>query len=181
MPRIAAVVAAVLALPGCSVFGGKVDMSMSEAMKQHCVPVGIVAYTGQLTKFAGAGRQAGDVAYRAEVTNLKVACTSPKDKTSVSAKITFDVVGERGPAATESGATVQYFVALVDENQKIIKRDVYDSTLNFGSGAGVGVSHETLDATVPQNGDDVPYEEVLIGLLLDRDELAYNVARGGGK
>ena len=180
MPRVAGVVVGALALSGCSIFGNKVDMSMSESMKQHCPPVGIVAYTGQLTRFAGAGRQAADVAYRVEVTNLKVTCTSPKDKTLVSGKVTFDIVGERGPASTDSGATVKYFVALADENQKIIKKDVYETALPFGPG-GVIISHETLDATVPQKGEDVPYEEILIGLQLERDELGYNIARGAGK
>jgi hypothetical protein len=180
MPRVAAVVVGALALSGCSIFGNKVDMSMSEAMKQHCPPVGIVAYTGQLTRFAGAGRQAGDVAYRVDVTNLKVSCASPKDKTLVNAKVTFDIVGERGPASTDSGATVKYFVALADENQKILRKDVYETALPFGPG-GVIISHEALDAIVPQKGEEVPYEEILIGLQLERDELGYNIARGAGK
>ncbi len=180
MARVSALVVGALALSGCSLFGGKVNMSMSDAMKQHCPPVGIVAYTGQVTRFAGAGRQSGDVTFRGEVTNLKVTCTSPKERNSVSAAITFDIVGERGPASTESSAAVTYFVALVDENQKIIKKDVYPVTLSFGQG-GVVISHEKLDALVPQSGEDVPYEEILVGLQLERDEFGYNVARGVGK
>lgn len=178
--RITAVAVGALALSGCGLFGGKVDMQMSEAMKQHCPPVGIVAYTGQVTRFAGDGRQASDVAFRGEVANLKVKCTSPKDNTQVNAKVTFDIIGERGPASSESGATVRYFVALADENQKILKKDVYESNLSFGSG-GTTISHETLDALLPQKGDDVPYEEILIGLQLERDEFGYNIARGAGK
>ena len=179
-PRIAAVLVGALALSGCSVFGGKVDMGMSEAMKQHCPPVGIVAYTGQVTRFAGAGRQSGDVALRAEVTNLKISCGSPEEKTRVDAKVTFDIVGERGPASSESGATVRYFVALADENQKILKKDVFETNLTFGAG-GVTISHEKLSAVLPQKGEEVPYEEILIGLQLERDEFGYNVARGTGK
>lgn len=178
--RIAAVVVGAAALSGCGLFGGKVDMSMSEAMKQHCPPVGIVAYTGQVTRFAGAGRAASDVALRAEVTNLKVTCTSPKDRTSVSARITFDLVGERGPASSDSGATVRYFVALADSNQKILKKDVYETSLSFGA-SGVTISREALSALVPQKGESVPYEEILVGLQLERDELGYNLARGTGK
>ncbi|MEN3974210.1 hypothetical protein [Emcibacter sp. SYSU 3D8] len=180
LPRIAAVVVGALALSGCGILGGKVDMGMSEAMKQHCPPVGIVAYTGQLTRFAGDGRQTGDVALRAEVTNLKIICSSPKDQTQVNARITFDIVGERGPASTDSGATLKYFVALADENQKVLKKDVYDTSLTFGS-SDVVISHEKLNAVLPQKGDDVPYEEVLIGLQLERGEFGYNVARGAGK
>lgn len=180
VPRVAAVVVGALALSGCGIFGGKVDMGMSEAMKQHCPPVGIVAYTGQVTRFAGAGRQSGDVALRAEVTNLKISCGSPKERTEVVAKVSFDIIGERGPASTDSGATVRYFVALADENQKILKKDVYDTSLSFGTG-GVTISHEKLNAVLPQKGEEVPYEEILIGLQLERDEFGYNVARGVGK
>lgn len=180
VPRAAAVVVGAFALSGCGLLGGKVDMAMSEAMKQHCPPAGIVAYTGQMTRFAGAGRQTGDVALRAEVTNLKMTCTSPKERTQVTANITFDIVGERGPASTESSATVRYFVALADENGKVLKKDVYDSNLTFGPG-GVIISHEKLNAVLPQKGEEVPYEEILIGLQLERDEFGYNVARGSGK
>lgn len=180
VPRVAAVVVGALALSGCGLFGGKVDMQMSEAMKQHCPPVGIVAYTGQVTRFAGDGRQAGDVALRAEVTNLKLTCTSPEDRTRVNARISFDIVGERGPASSESGATVRYFVALADENQKILKKDVYETNLTFGPG-GTIISHEKLNAALPQKGEEVPYEEILIGLQLERDEFGYNLARGAGK
>lgn len=180
VPRIAAVVVGALALSGCGVLGGGVDMAMSEAMKQHCPPVGIVAYTGQVTRFAGAGRQAGDVAFRAEITNLKLSCGGPEDKTEVVARVRFDIVGERGPASTDSGATVRYFVALADENQKILKKDVYETSLTFGDG-GVIISRERLNAVFPQKGDEVPYEEILIGLQLERDEFGYNVARGAGK
>jgi hypothetical protein len=180
VPRVAAVLVGAFALSGCGIFGGKVDMGMSEAMKQHCPPVGIVAYTGQVTRFAGAGRQSGDVALRAEVTNLKISCGSPEERTRVDAKVTFDIVGERGPASSESGATVRYFVALADENQKVLKKDVYETNLTFGAG-GVTISHEKLSAVLPQKGEEVPYEEILIGLQLERDEFGYNVARGTGK
>ncbi|MGE0667289.1 MAG: hypothetical protein AB7O49_12090 [Sphingomonadales bacterium] len=180
LPRVAAVAVGALALSGCGLFGGKVDMGMSEAMKQHCPPVGIVAYTGQVTRFAGDGRQSGDVALRAEVTNLKLSCGSPEDKTRVDAKVTFDIVGERGPASTEPSATVRYFVALADENQKILKKDVYETTLAFSTG-DVTISHEKLTAILPQKGEEVPYEEILIGLQLERDEFGYNIARGVGK
>jgi hypothetical protein len=181
LPRVGAVVVGALALSGCSIFGGKVDMEMSEAMKQICPPVGIVAYTGQVTRFAGAGRLASDVALRAEVTNLKMTCSTPKEGAEVTATITFDIIGERGPASTDSGATLRYFVAQADENQKILKKEVYDTSLAFGPG-GVTISHEKLRAILPKKGDEgVTYEEILIGLQLERDEFGYNLARSAGK
>ena len=144
-------------------------------------PVGIVAYTGQVTRFAGAGRLAIGVALRAEVTNLKMTCSTPKEGTQVTPTITFDIIGERGPASTESGATLRYFVAQADENQKILKKEVYDTSLAFGPG-GVTISHEKLRAQLPKKGDEgETYEEILIGLQLERDEFGYNLARSAGK
>ncbi|MBI1179464.1 MAG: hypothetical protein GC201_02835 [Alphaproteobacteria bacterium] len=179
-PRIAAVLLAASALSGCSLFGGKVDMSMSKAMKQKCPPVGIVAYTGQVTRFNGSGEEASDMTVRAELDNLKVTCTNNADNTAVSAHITFDLSGERGPASNDSGVTLQYFVALTADSKSVLEKKLYDSTVSFGEN-GEGVTHEALDATVPIKGDELPYEEILIGLQLDRHELGYNIARAASR
>ena len=176
--RVAAVLGGALALSGCGLFGGKVDQGMSAEMKQKCPPVGIVAYTGQVTRFAGLGRLAQDVALRAEITNLKVSCVNSEDKGAVNARITFDVVAERGPASTDSGASLQYFVAITPDSKTVARKDVYDSNHSFGAN-GISTSTETIDAVVPLKGEEIPYEEILIGLQLTREELGYNIARAG--
>jgi hypothetical protein len=177
--RSAAVVCGALVLAGCGLFGRNVDMGMSEAMKQKCPPVGIVAHTGQLTRFAGSGRETGDVAFRAALTDLKVVCTSPKDGGAVNARITFDILVEPGPAASAGSATLQYFVALTGDGKTVLRKDVYDSAHSLA--AGPSRSRETLEATVPVKGDEMTYEEILIGLQLSRDELGYNLARSAGR
>lgn len=179
-PRIAAVLLGALTLSGCGIFGGNVDMSMSEEMKQKCPPVGIVAYTGQLTRFVGVAQDAGDVSMRAEVTNLQVTCANTEGDGAVNARISFDVVAERGPASNESGASLQYFVALTADSASKLQKDLYDVSVSYGSD-GVGVSREVINAVVPLREGSLPYEEILIGLQLSREELGYNIARGANR
>ena len=62
-------------LAGCGIFGKQVSLELTEADKQRCPPVGILAYAGEITRFqAGPGRTTDDVINRGTISGLTVSC-----------------------------------------------------------------------------------------------------------
>jgi len=175
--RLVLLVAGSLVLSGCGIFGGSVDMELPEAVKQKCPPVGIVAYTGELTKFAGEGRERSDVAYQAEISRLQMECADAEDGQGLYAAISFDISATRGPAATSNSIQLPYFVAVTRGNEAVLEKTTYTSAQTFDS-SGRTAEKETIKAYVPLGADgEILDLEVLIGFQLSRDELGYNVAR----
>ena len=174
--RIAFSFSVALMLGACGIFGSQVDLGMSPEMAQKCPPVGIVAYTGDITRFAGNSRDASDVIDRAAIGSLNVQCQDTEDERSVVARITFDISATRGPASTSGTAEFPFFVTVTRGNEAVLDKNLYTSNHTF-TGRSTSVQRESVTAWVPLDDGKLPDTEILIGFQLTRDELAYNLSR----
>ena len=177
LPRIFFVVSASLVLAGCGIFGRQVDLGLSPEMAQKCPPVGIVAYTGEMTRFTGNSRDASAVVDRGAIGSLTVVCQDTEDETALVARISFDISAMRGPANRTGTAEFPFFVTVTRGNEAVLDKNLYTSTHQFG-GQSTSVQREMVTAWVPLGeGGRILNTEILIGFQLTKDELAYNVSR----
>jgi hypothetical protein len=175
--RTGTVVAAAFALAGCGLFGGQVNLELSEEMKQKCPPVGIVAYTGELTRFVGNSRDASAVDFRATLGKLNVTCRDSADKQGLFADITFEISATKGPASTSNSVEIPFFVNVSRGSDAVLEKNMYSSRHTF-DGDKWSAYRESVTAYVPlgPEGQILNYE-VLIGLQISKAELQYNIAR----
>lgn len=165
-----------LLLAGCGIFGSQVNMDLPKEVVQVCAPVGIVARTGTLTRFVGEGRDYDDVEIRGTISGLSAKCTDTPD--GVRAIVDFDIVVQKGPAATLASLDLDYFVAISQRSDELLDKRVYSTTHAFPPGQTRSVVHETLAVDMPVSDDKTTGGlEVLIGFQLDRSDLEYNVFR----
>lgn len=163
-------------LAGCGIFGAQVNMDLPKDAVQVCPPVGIVARTGTLTRFAGEGRDQGDVEIRGTISGLSFKCEDTSD--GVRAIIKFDVVVQKGPAATLNSVDLKYFVAISQESDALLDKRVYTTAHDFPPGQSSSAVREVLAVDMPVSDDKTTGGlEVLIGFQVDRAELEYNVFR----
>lgn len=151
-------------------------MDLPKEVVQVCPPVGIVARTGTLTRFAGEGRDQFDVELRGTISGLSTKCEDTPN--GVRAIVQFDVVVQKGPAATLSSVDLDYFVAISQQSDELLDKRVYSTSHTFPPGQTRSLVHETLAVDMPVSDDDTTGGlEVLIGFQLGRAELEYNVFR----
>ncbi|MFN3232414.1 MAG: hypothetical protein ACE363_09675 [Alphaproteobacteria bacterium] len=174
--RIAALSGLSLVLASCSIFGGGIDLEIPESLKQKCPPVGIVAYTGEVFRFSGDGRESSDLAYQGQISGLSVECTDSEDGQGLFAVVAFDVSAVRGPSGGGS-VELPYFVSVTRGSEAVLEKNVYSSFHGFGA-RNRSAQREAINAYVPLGADgEILDLEILIGFQLTREELAYNVAR----
>ena len=141
----------------------------------NCPAVAVLANSGTLTRFAGAERNADDVAFNASITGINTKCDEGKD---VTLDMTFAIVASRGPAFQGGTVRVPYFVALMRDNHLITAKKIYEAELTFSEGSDRAAVREH----VIQHFEDVAiarrYDyELIIGFQLTPDEITYNVLR----
>lgn len=163
-----------LFLAGCSTF--------NREPPPPCPPVAILGETASLTQFRpGPGRDLTDVEYGVQILDYRGGCQFSSDKRSVIVELTTDIVAQRGPAMSGTTITVPYFVAVLDRNQQILTKQVFESRIDLPAGrrrAGVAEGTEPLIPFAEGRG---PKDySIMIGLQLTDEQLAWNrQARGG--
>ena len=162
-------------LAGCGIFGNQVSLELTDEDKQRCPAVGIVAYTGEITRFRGEGRTTQDVINRGTISELKVSCFNTAS--GVDATVSFDVSASTGPAATRDTVNLDYFVVMIDDEDKPLERDIYSISVPTSGGAGTVRQHVGVQVPFDGGGERLVDQEVMIGFQLTRDELTYNVHR----
>ena len=143
--------------------------------KQRCPAVGIVAYTGEITRFRGEGRTTQDVVNRGTISELKVSCFNIAS--GVDATVSFVVSASTGPAANSGTVNLQYFVVMIDDEDKPLERDTYSVSVPVSGGSGTVTQHVGVQVPFDGGGERLVDQEIMIGFQLTRDELTYNIHR----
>ena len=133
----------------------------------------------QATQFReGPGRDLTDVTHEAAFTAVELTCSYRKDQLEVALQISF--VAERGPAGADK-ANFPFFVAVVDSQQNILAKEVFDSEVEFEEGRRRTGIREEIDQriTLRSNESGADYE-ALVGFQLSQEQLARNRRRRGG-
>ena len=154
--RLFSAVAVLAALAGCKSSG---DLVVDEgvgitSIRTVCPAVGVPDYTGDVTLFRGAGRNAGDIDMVASITNVRTNCDDTGEK--VFSSSTFDVQARRSD--THGARTVQlpYFVTVLRGGSAVVSKRVGTVTLNFADGqeratasSQAGAYIDRAEATLP--------------------------------
>lgn len=169
-----AAAALALALSGCGL------TSEPNEVLVNCPTTGVLAAAETLERYTpGSERDLTDLVVRARLGNVRNVCSIFREERQLEMDLLIDVVAERGPAAAEGQPLLlEYFVAVVDENDRITSREEFQLAAAFEGTARQALFNEELFLTIP-----VPAEKtvgdyrVFLGLQLTRDELERVLAK----
>lgn len=170
----AAMLAAPLALTGCSIFGDD-EEDVPVYIAKPCPAVGILQDSEKITLFRGASQDAGDVVLRAEIRKAVIKCEYDEDDSVISADVGFDGAAITGPAASGTVQTLPGFLAIIRQG-KIIDKQAYDIPVEFSDGASRVRFIKTIEGTkLPWSGrlNGAAYE-LMVGFQVTPEQLAYN-------
>ena len=168
MPRLAvpAVALAAILLSGCS--GGEAKFAPA------CPQMALLAEGADLTRFAGPGRDVTDRVLEARIAGVEASCRSGKGG-DVMARVKVHADIARGPAARGRAAQVPYFVAVMDGDRVLDRREfVLDG--NFPANVDtLRVSGGELELRFAGAGDSgAAGYKIIVSLQLTEEELAHN-------
>lgn len=150
-------------------------------ISEPCPSFGILGDAEQATVFRGAGRDLTDIAYKVSLSNASLECHYDNNKKQrrqvVKGTLKVNILAERGPALSATTITVPYFVAVTRSTKYVLVRSEFSQTLDLKQGTRVG-SEEEIPVAIPLakdlKGDNY---EVVVGIALTPEQLAYNRAQ----
>ena len=147
----------------------------SDKTKLSCPTVTRVGLATHLTRFVPNGRDLTDVAFEAHIGGIGGNCSAAEHAVKVEMSAQF--IATRGPADRTRKAPFSYFVAIADNDDNVLARQNFDTTIAFpGTQTRNGVE-EDIDQLIPiktgQQGSDF---HIYIGFNLTPEEIAYNQA-----
>lgn len=156
-----------------------------EAKPEPCPRITILKNTASQTVFKeGEGRDLIDVIHEASLVNVYSACIYDVDYDSRAGTITMQVAPEvqamRGPANSTKKAEFEYFVALVDDNEKILNKSIFPMMIGFPGNLTRNQirEEEPVNITIPTDGSkDGEDYEVYVGMQLTAEQMEYNVKK----
>jgi hypothetical protein len=140
-----------------------------------CPTVTRIGEATHLTRFVPGGHDLTDVAFEAKIGGISGNCSA--DEKAVKVQMNAQFIADRGPADKARKAPFAYFVAIADNDDNVLARQVFDTVIAFpGTRTRNGVE-EQLDQLIPikkgQQGKDF---HIYIGFDLTPEEVAYNRA-----
>jgi len=164
-------VAATLAVAGCA--------SAPDNFPPPCPNLALLTDAGDLTRFAGTGRDVTDLALAARISAIGAKCARD-GKSAV--KATINVVADvaRGPAFVGRVVDIPYFIAVTEAGQIIDKRN-FIAHVEFPSNVSrvpfMGPEIDLSVAVTPEKNASA--YKIFVGFSLTPDEVAYNRRTGG--
>lgn len=163
--------------------GALAACSYRNPITQPCPSFGILGDAEQATAFNGTGHDLTNVAYRATLSGASLKCDYSSKKRrnrterTVDGTLSVDLSVERGPALATTQVTVPYFIAVTRGKKYVLARQEFSETFNLSAGTRVAAQEE-IPVSIPLakdlNGDSY---EVVVGIILTPDQLAYNRAQ----
>ncbi len=154
----------------------------TESAEQPCPSALIVARAGEVTQFLpGPGRDLTDVVMEAEIRDLDGFCDFDLERDGTG-EVTVDMTvlfeAERGPANETRSGQFSYFIALVDQNQNILKKPVFDSDVEFPTNTNRVQFSETIGVDIPLRAGETSTDySILVGFQLTEEEVTYNLSK----
>ncbi len=170
LARLAAALVAIFTVSACHT---------PNPINEPCPTFGILGDAERATTFSGTGHDLTDVAYRASLSSASLRCHYTEDKRHPAVKGTLKVnlSVDRGPALSNTEIRIPYFVAITRGQKYVLARNEFSQVFNLKAGTRVG-SEEEVPVSIPlaknMKGDNY---EVVVGIILTPDQLAYNRAQ----
>lgn len=181
------VLAGFLPLMGCETLQGVTDsVGLTSSQPQIvlnpgpiCPATGVLSDAASVTKLkpgtSAAMPKPDDVVFRAEMSQAKLDCSYDRAANTLTVSIKFAVRAARGPAAAGMDPRLPFFVAIVDADNNILAKSVFNSEPQMEGHASALYTETVSKFPVPLMMDHQPSDyEILTGFQLTPDELAYN-------
>ena len=119
-----------------------------------------------------------NVGFTAEIESVRSFCryygTVP-----IEADLEIDITFGRGPAATETTATYEYFVTVTRKNIDVIGKEVFPISVSFPPGVNTVSRTERLDSIIiPRAGENTSGAnfEIIVGMNVTEAQREFNAA-----
>jgi len=144
-----------------------------------CPFVGSVRELSYTTKFEGESQDLSDTLYEAKVDQVLPAVNCIYENDDGKQAIVYDIqvkfLAQRGPKEHEGLVKFNYFVGIGGPGGQILKREVFDSEIEFKNDATQAITIEEIQPRIPlKQGENGDYYRIYIGFMLNERELAYN-------
>jgi hypothetical protein len=115
-------------------------------------PSALILEGAQVTSaYDGAGRRPADLRYLAALSDLASDCRYDEAGNG-KVDLSFDLIAQKGPSYDGGAVRLQYFVATVAPDQRILAKELFDSDLTFPAGADTTGSAQSLTMSLPGVG-----------------------------
>jgi len=156
-------------LSGCSIFSRK------DKPEAAC-PQGIIpADSAHISRFRdGTGRDLTDILNEGQIYDILIQCKY--DKKSVTVDLQIGFIGSRGPADRSRSADFEYWVAIVDPEDKIIERTTSHAVFQFKDNeTRLTQVKDDLEPYIPlADLKTGPNYQIVVGFQLSAEELKWN-------
>ncbi len=163
-----------------------VSDKISDPIVLSCPEYLVVAEAAKLVRFIdGPGRDLIDIDFETEIIRVQLVCTSNIDKRTRVGTLDVDVTvtfrAERGPANRSREGRFNYFISVVDRDQKILYREAFAIKVGFpGNKTRLLLRSEPVTLEIPITPKRASRSfRIFAGLKLSRDELEFNRRRRG--
>lgn len=140
-----------------------------------CPNVSVLAGAESVTQFGpGGGTSPSNVTARGLIGDFEGECTYSEN--SVVVELDLPIIGATGPAGG-AAAAYEYFVAVLSPTNRVLGKEVFVTTVDFGD-TGNGAVLEELEQVIPlPNGAATGNRySILVGFQLTPQQLQYNRA-----
>lgn len=179
--RTAFVGALALVVGACSTYGTPLEGIFGEATPPSCPDVRILSKAVSKTNFVDtSGRDLTDIDAEARLADFQALCLEDIDGETgvgnVTVELTTAFQAVKGPANRTGSSSFSYFVTLIDEEQNILSKNVFDVGVGFeGNTFRKIVFDEPVILKIPIKP---PLRgamfSVYIGMQLSEEDLRYN-------
>ena len=167
--RCAGLALAGLTLSGCGFFETEAP--------PPCLPVVVLRDAAELIRYRpGAGRDLTDIVDHSRFARFGTQCDYDDDEVEV--ELVLDILIEQGPAASGNEVRVPYFVAVIDIEQNILAKEVFESAFELPEGQRRAAVREETEQIIPlASPADRRRYEIMIGFQLTKEQLEENRRR----
>ncbi len=166
--------AAVLALGGCG--GG----NQQTAALLACPTPGLLPDAVDLTRYRGGQGDLTALVVDARISGIANGqCGESRDRRALTVQFSVGINAERGPAAEGRQAQIPLVIAVTDRGGQVLRRQVVTQVVSFPSTGRANIVSEPVELVLPVSSTRRASDyEVVVGFLLNEQELATNRRRG---
>jgi len=176
--RIILSILTVALVAGCSSTRDIAETLDSRQNAGACPAVGSIYDAARVVQFnEGSEDLYSNITYTGEITDVRSFCRYAGDD-PLNAELEIDFAFGKGPAATSSSHDYSYWVAVTRRNGKVLAKEYYTVSADFGSGKLDGRTQKIDRITIPRADESIAGTnfEILVGFDLTDKELEFNRA-----
>ena len=170
-----------LPLCGCDTINGLFDSQPQITLDPGpvCPATGVLSDAASVTKLrpgtSPAMTRPADIAFQALMSQARLDCNYDRNANTLVVNIKFAIRASRGPGLTGADPQLPFFVAIVDADNNVLVKNVYNSEPQMSGHPAATYTETISNFPVPLAMDRRPSDyEILTGFQLTPDELAYN-------